>query len=92
MVRARDLVKGATVVRHCVGPGCRWPGKAHRQPGVDMGLTHPLTLLDIEIHDGHFTAIAAGDNGEQCSLDGPEHDIVRVFADSVPQTGERMPR
>lgn len=85
MVRARDLVKGATVIRDCNGPDCQVPADRHAPNSAPGQLNHLLTLLDAEVHGGEFTSICVTESGEQTQLHLAEFAIVRVFADSMPQ-------
>ena len=86
VVRARDLVKGATVVTKCAHPAphCSVPADKH-QSGTER-LDHCLTVLDVEKHDGLVSAICVSESGEQYGLAEVEWQMIRVFADSMPQT------
>lgn len=88
VVRARDLVKGATVVRECTSTA-NCLVAADRHMTLAEPVNHCLTLLDTETHDGFVTAICVSESGEQCALQEVEWQMVRVFADSVPARAEQ---
>lgn len=87
IVRARDLVKGATIVGECAGPGgCGIPADAHTSPSQHV--THCRTLLeDPEADNRKIFAIAVLESGEQTEVVLGDGVLLRVFADSMPQTG-----
>lgn len=87
VIRARDLVKGATVLTKCISPAqyCDVPARHHGTAAQPA--RHERTLLDAETHDGRTTAICVSEDGEPCDLRVPEYQTVRVYADTVPGTG-----
>lgn len=80
LVRARDLVKGTTIVDKCDGDYGEVTADKHAE-----GSEHWLTVLDAEIYDGKLSAICVSESGEQCGFYDIAYQPVRVFTDSMPQ-------
>ena len=87
LVRARDLIKGATVVIECTDPPkyCPYAKETHGAAGP---AEHLLTMYDVETNAGEVTVIAFTETGGQAAWQAPGHRIVRVIADTMPLDGD----
>lgn len=90
LVRARDLIRGATVLEDCGGPApyCPFEADQHKSATGDgvIHVVHELTLIDVEAHGDDMSAIAVTESGGQAPLWKAAHLIVRVYADTMPLT------